>query len=332
MGNQLKEEDYFFKRRNDICDKLTTLRAIFPDELNSGEYNFKGGSLNSYCPNRNCNEDINKICAGCLWLFNQLYNDSTDFSNNANDNIYIVTYILGWLSYKLNQKTENGIDKLMDFYNKHMKNVDRYKKSIENPTEYKTYIDIINKNMELMDIDIKIMSKFYDAFNNMCKMYNELSKSRTNSEEYLKYVNNFAKNYNTLFNETSGNLFKRVLPAVSNDYNYIKSILNVEYIRNQFPELQKEKKAQVSESSPKGTQIDDSSSETSKAISETKIPGSEAKVSDSEIKLSDPETTIYSSLVINKLIPIPFILVATLILLGITYKVNNKTIKKYIQH
>ncbi|WBY54639.1 PIR protein [Plasmodium yoelii yoelii] len=207
----------------------------------------------------------------------------------------------------------------MDFFDKHMKNVDEYNKYIENNTENKTYADLINKNKELMDIDIKIMSKFYDAFNNMCKMYNNLSKAKNNGTEYLKYVNNFADNYNALFNETSGNLFKRVLPAVSNDYNYIKSTLNVEYVRKQFPELTTEKKTQISLSSDE-TQLDDSSSGTSPLNSKTGVSDYEPEISDSETKISDSETTLLSSLIIHKLIPIPFMFVVILILLGIAYK------------
>ncbi|EAA17897.1 hypothetical protein YYC_02097 [Plasmodium yoelii 17X] len=329
MGNQLKEEDYFFKRRNDICSKLTTLRAFFPDELNSGEYYFKGGSLKRYCPkSRNCDNDIDKINSYCLWLFNQLYGDSTDFSNNENDNIIIITFIFGWLSYKLNQKAENRITKLNEFYNKHMQNVQEYNTSIENNTKYKTYIDLININKELMDIDISVMSKFYGVFKNLCKMYNELSKTKINGEEYLKDVNDFVNNYNTLFNDKNSNLFKQILHAASNDYNYIKRTLHVESVRNQFPELITEKKKEM-DVSPSGTTELGSENE----MSGSEISGSE--ILDSEIldsEILDSDSTSQSSSILNKLILIPFIFVATLILLGIAYKVNNNSIKKYIQH
>ncbi|CXH20191.1 Plasmodium variant antigen protein Cir/Yir/Bir, putative [Plasmodium berghei] len=185
----------------------------------------------------------------------------------------IVTYILSWLSYKLNQKPQNGITKLMDFYNKHMETSEEYKKNIENDTEYKTYIALIDKNKGLMDIDISVMSKFYNLFNNLCKMYNELQTANNNAQEYLKYVNNFADEYKNIFNEnfndTNDNLFKQVLSVVSNDYNYIKSTLNVE-------------------------SMDGSSSGTS--------------TSNSEPEVSYSETTLSSSLIIKKLILIPSII------------------------
>ncbi|EAA18306.1 putative bir1 protein [Plasmodium yoelii yoelii] len=327
MENKINESEYFFKKHNKICNKFDTLRNLFPDELSSGKYYFKAGPSKRYCPNGGCNNDIDKINGYCLWLFNQLYKDKIDFSNNANDNMNIVTYILGWLSYKLNQKTENKITTLNDFYTTYIKNGEGYNNIIENVTKYKTYKEIIDGNNKLMDIDIKIMSKFYHAFNNMCKMYNELLEAKKNGEKYLKYVNNFVENYNTLFNDTNSNLFKQVLSGVSNDYNYIKSKLDVESIRNQFPELSNERTETQVSSSSKEPQIDDSSSGTSTLNSKIEVSDSEPETLNFETDVSNSETTLLSSLIINKLIPIPFMFFVILIILGIAYKVNNKSIK-----
>ncbi|ETB56440.1 hypothetical protein YYC_05585 [Plasmodium yoelii 17X] len=320
---------YFIKEKMNICGKFDTLRLLFPDELtNSREYYFKAKPSNKYWPNGMCNNDIDKINGYCLWLFNQLYGDSIDFSNNVNDNMYIVTFILGWLSYKLNQKTENEITKLDEFYNKHMENVKQYNTPIDNITQYKTYIDLINNNKELMDIDIKVMSKFYDTFKNLCKMYSELSKAKSKGKEYLEYVNNFANNYNALinenFNDTNENSFKQVLSVALNDYNYIKNQLHIEHIKNQIPELPKEKTVtDVPGSSPNELQMDESSSGTSESRSGIEVSSSETEVSDSD-------STSPSSSILNKFISIPFIFVVTLILLGIAYKVNNKSIKNIL--
>ncbi|CXH21513.1 BIR protein [Plasmodium berghei] len=328
MGqNTTNSTKYFIKNDNKICTTFDDLRKFFSDGLTeSGEYNSISGPLNAYCPNgdsgnnKECKTDVDKINAGCLWLFKQFYGDSEKISNNADSNMNIVTYILSWLSYKLNQKPQNGITKLMDFYNKHMETSEEYKKNIENDTEYKTYIALIDKNKGLMDIDISVMSKFYNLFNNLCKMYNELQTANNNAQEYLKYVNNFADEYKNIFNEnfndTNDNLFKQVLSVVSNDYNYIKSTLNVESVRKQIPELTKKKTAkQFSGPSLKKTQISLSSNE-------TQMDGSSSgtSTSNSEPEVSYSETTLSSSLIIKKLILIPFILVATIILLGISYK------------
>ncbi|CDU16878.1 PIR protein [Plasmodium yoelii] len=315
MGqNKINGTEYLVKRDNRICGTFHTLRLLFPDEMNdSGEYIFKGRNYTNYLRKSNYT-DIDKINGYCLWLFKQFYGDRISFSNNVNNNMYVVTSIFGWLSYKLNQKAENGITKLDDFYNKYMQSVEEYNTPIENDTQYKTYIDFINKNKELMNIDIKVMSKFYDALKNLCKMYSELLDAKYKGDEYLKYVNNFADNYNILFNDTNSNLLKQILSAASNDYNYIKNELNVESIKNQFPELQKEKK-EIQVPGPISVK-----SNVSDNLSGMSSPSSDTKVSDSETEVLNSETTLSSSLIINKLISIPFILVVTLISLGIAYK------------
>ncbi|VTZ81331.1 PIR protein [Plasmodium yoelii] len=299
------------------CNKFDTVRSLFPDELDSGEYKFKAAKYKDYF-SKSEYTNIDKINGCFLWLLKIIFENSNNFSGGANENIIIVTYIFSWLSYKLNQKTENGITKLNEFYSKYIENVQEYKGSIEKNTQYKTYIEVINKNKKLMDIDISVMSKFYDVFKNLCKMYDDLSKANNNSQEYLKYVNIFVDNYKALinenFNDTNNNLFSHVLSVLLNDYNYIKSNLYNESVKKQFPELTKEKtKAQAPGSSFKGTQMDDSSGKMPVSISQTEESISQTKVSDSE-------TTLFSSLTINNLIPIPLILVATLILLGISYK------------
>ncbi|ETB59045.1 hypothetical protein YYC_03337 [Plasmodium yoelii 17X] len=376
MGqNQTDNTEYFIKKRNYLCNKFDTLWSLFPDELDSsGKYNFKVAKYKSFLHNKSEYTDIDKINGFFLWLLKEVFGNSNNLSGNANENMIIITYIFSWLSYKLNQKTTNGITKLNDFYSNYIENVQEYNGSIEKNTKYKNYKEIIDGNKNFMDIDIKVMSKFYEVFKNLCKMYNELKKVNTNSNEYLEYVNNFASNYKALvnenFNDANDNSFRQVLSIALNDYNYIKDTLGVEYVKKQFPELTKEKTpTQVSTSNPKETRDDSSnkmpvsSSQTEESISQTKVSDSQTGVSDSEIDVSDSETTLFSSLTINKLIPIPLILVATLILLvsdsettlfssltinklipiplilvatlillGIAYKVNNKSIKKYIQH
>ncbi|CDR19190.1 YIR protein, partial [Plasmodium yoelii] len=189
------------------CDQFDTMWRVFPDELkNSGEYYFKGGSLNTYFPNKKYGNDIDKINAGCLWLFKQFYGSLYNFSSNANENMNIVTYIMTWVSYKLNQKKQDGITKFNEFYSRHIKNVDEYNNSIEDSTEYRSYIDLMNKKQELMDIDIKLMSKLYDLFKNLCKMYNDFSKKSNNRKNYIEYANKFADEYKKLFNDNDNNV------------------------------------------------------------------------------------------------------------------------------
>ncbi|WBY57732.1 PIR protein [Plasmodium yoelii yoelii] len=267
-----------------ICDTFDSLRVLFRDELyNSGEYIINGGQYRDYFCRSNYT-DIDKINGYILWLFNNILNS-----------IYNC------------ESTENCITVGV---------------SIDNAAKYKNYKEIIDKNKKLMDIDIKVISKFYDAFNNLCKMYNELSKVKSKSEEYLKYVNNFVDNYNALFNDTNANLFKQVLSAASYDYNYIKNRSNVESIRKDFPELITEKKIQISLSSDRTQTL---------SSSDIPVSGSKDKISTSETDVSDSDSTSPNSSILNKLLSIPLTFFATIILLGIAYKCSLFEFRKQSQ-
>ncbi|ETB56498.1 hypothetical protein YYC_05537 [Plasmodium yoelii 17X] len=297
----MNEEDYFLKRHNQICTTFDTLRKLFPDDLTeSGEYKINGGHYRTYFPKLGYT-DVDKINGYFLWLFNSILYSIYVCGSKESCITVVFVYILGWLSYKLNQKTENGITKLMDFYTMYIENGEEYKKSIENGAKYKTYIELINKKKDLMNVNISVMSKFYDALI-IC--------------EYLKYVNNFVDNYNTLFSYTNDNLFKQALSVASNDYYHIKRTLDVDFVREQFPELTKETTATQISTTPKKSQMGDASSGKSESSSDTKV-----SISDS---------TSPSSSLVNKLISIPFIFVVISILLGIAYKWESiNTIDKY---
>ncbi|EAA18298.1 putative bir1 protein [Plasmodium yoelii yoelii] len=294
---------------------------FFSDELDeSGKYNFSRGMLGKYCPKSgNCDNDIYKIDAGCLWLFNKFYGDSNNFSNNANAKIGVAVYIMVWLGYKLNKMLNTQFSNLNEFYSKHMKTVNEYKQSITGVTEYTSYIDLINKHNYVVNISNENVPKFYDAFKILCNMINNVDK-KDGGKAYLEYANKFVDEYEKLFNDNNnveGNSYNKLLCTMSNDYTVFGKTVANPKMRNKLPELTTKKKTQIT-SSPNVSQMDTSS------------PGTSTSVS--EIEISDPDLMPPSLSILNKLIPISLIFVAILILLGIAYKVNNKSIKKYIQH
>ncbi|ETB61158.1 hypothetical protein YYC_02084 [Plasmodium yoelii 17X] len=292
------------------CGEFETIWKFFSDDLNeSGNYNFTSGMLKNYCPKKNCDSDINKIDAGCLWLFNKFYMNSNNFSNYANNNIDIVVYIMMWLGYKLNKMLNTQFSNINEFYNKHMKNIDEYNKSTDDVMNYKNYIDLINKKNEFMDIDINVMSTFYDLFKILCNMIINADKNDSD-KKYLEYANKFADEYKKLFNDdhnnTKGSPYNQILSILSNEYtSYEKNTVNF-HIRNTLPKL-------VTEKTP--TQVSGSSHKETQNISPSGTPASS-----SDTTISDSDSTPPSSSILNKLILIPFIFVATLILLGIAYK------------
>ncbi|CDU17345.1 PIR protein [Plasmodium yoelii] len=300
-----------------VCGEFESMWKFFSDDLSeSGNYNFATGMLKSYCPKGKCDSYINKIDAGCLWLFNKLYGDNEKFMYDADGKTDIVVYIMIWLGYKLNKKLNTEFPNLNEFYNKHMKNTDEYNNHIDGVDSYSSYNDLINKKEELVNISNENMSKLYDLFKILCNMINNAGK-KDNGETYLKHANEFVGEYQKLFNDNDnnveGNSYNKILSILSNDYTSYGEQSIYSHIKKLHPKLITEKKTHVSEPGSNETQMDGLMSGTSTAISET-------KVSDSETDVLDSETTLSSSLTINKLISIPFVLVVTLILLGIAYK------------
>ncbi|VTZ81312.1 PIR protein [Plasmodium yoelii] len=299
-----------------VCGEFESMWKFFSDELKgSGEYDISLRVFNKYCPNNNCNNDINKINAGCLWLFNQFYGDVVNFSRYADDKIDIVVFIMIWLGYKLNQKLIKEFPNLKDFYSKHIQNAEEYNKTINGVKGYTSYIDLINKHDYVINISNENMSKLYDLFKNLCKMYNDSSKASNNSKKYIEYAEEFVKKYKDLnedSNNVEGSSYNKILSTLSNEYTYFRNSYVKSIKRSTVPELITKKTTHVSASNPiEGKDV---------SLGETSVSSSKTEVSISKDKVSDSDSGSPSSSILNKLISIPFIFVATLILLGIVYK------------
>ncbi|ETB58544.1 hypothetical protein YYC_03873 [Plasmodium yoelii 17X] len=211
------------------CNLFFAVRGWFPDKLDSGNYKFIDDNQYKRHLTKETYTDIDKINGWCLFLFNRIFMDSHLYEYYANSNIYFVGYILAWLSYKLNQKTNNGISNLMDFYTDHMEKINEYQTPIEGITDYTNYIELINKNMDLLDINFEDMSKFYEAFILLCDMYDGLDDVSPKCEKYLEYNNDFLKKYEELkkYSSTSeNNSYIQMLSILSNYYDNLKSKCN----------------------------------------------------------------------------------------------------------
>ncbi|EAA19681.1 putative bir1 protein [Plasmodium yoelii yoelii] len=157
-------------------------------------------------------------------------------------------------------------------------------------------------------------------------MINNADK-KDNGKSYLEYANKFVDEYEKLFNDNNNvkaihiiNYYVQCQMIIL----FLERLLLILKCEINYPDLTTKKKTQIT-SSPNVSQMDTSSPGTS-----TSRSGIE--VSSSETEPSDSDSVSPSSSILNKLILIPIIFVATLISLGIAYKVNNKSIKKYIQH
>ncbi|ETB61181.1 hypothetical protein YYC_02107 [Plasmodium yoelii 17X] len=218
-----------------LCENFDTLRNYLPDDSSNSTASDINNleNIKYYCSNEDseeaeCETEFDKIKAGCLWLFEQLFVENKK-------NISTVQYIIIWLSYKLNQKTYEGIKDLNEFYTKYIEKNRHYtgckqggkdcSGSLTKNTGYQNYKEIIDKKKKLLNINIENMSKFYDAFKLLCNMYTKFYANR-NNKEYLNCAKKFVEKYNELNNDsvnTKDDVYCQVLSTLSNDYNDFKN-------------------------------------------------------------------------------------------------------------
>ncbi|CDU17791.1 PIR protein [Plasmodium yoelii] len=289
------------------CHNFTNFWKLFPDELKKSKYDFRSYIFNKYCPNNNCVADTDIVNAGCLWLFNI-------FFGTGGISLYLDTYknavlcIMIWLSYKLNQKTGNGIIKLNDFYSNHIENNTQYTDNKLRHEKFKSYKEIIDTIKEYMDIDINEISKFYELLKLLCNM--DTAYKSTNSIDFSEHVKKFGEEYEKLLNDdnnTDNSLYNKILHVLYNYYNNFeeyRAFIKKEMIRPPLSTEKTSKKGDVDVSNI--TKTTELSSETGKQ----NIP---------TITLSS-NTELSGSSLVSKLIPVLSIFVAIAIFLGISYK------------
>ncbi|VTZ80319.1 PIR protein [Plasmodium yoelii] len=217
-----------------VCEKFQDVRKWLSYEVivgNSANINEK---LKNYCDNRSCDGIFDKINAGCLYLFDEFFAGFTQFTSVANRKINIVDYILIWLGYmlNLNKINENGTIDL--FYETYINNNQKYNKIITGVTGYKTYNELVDIKEDLMSIDLKDMSKFYDAFILLCDICTGVNENNSNCDKNLEKAIKFVEIYDELNEDYYNGIYSpynQLLSTLSNDYCNLKNKCN------QFPTL-----------------------------------------------------------------------------------------------
>ncbi|ETB63466.1 hypothetical protein YYC_00221 [Plasmodium yoelii 17X] len=301
-----------------LCGDFTTFRKFFRDELkDSGEYDFNSRTFKKYCPKESCNNDIEKINAGCLWLIYEFF-VRLGFSAGQHVLKYDSVCIIIWLGYIISLKSQDGINKLSDYYSKHIKDNVEYSKHEIGDDKYKNYKNIIDEIQEYMNIDISIMPEFYKLLKLLCNMYTAYEASK--STEVLQHANDFVDKYKKLLdddNNNEGNSFNKILNVLSIYYNNLVKGNRFNKLSIDRPSLPIEKTPK--KDNPEGTRVTEAteiSSEQGKSDIATATPSSDITLSESSL--------------VNKLVIVLPILAAIPIFLGIAYKVNNKKFKNYL--
>ncbi|CDS44115.1 PIR protein [Plasmodium yoelii] len=211
-----------------LCSNFDFLRKHLPDELNKkGEIELdRITNYEKYCPDNNCNTEIDKITIGFLWLLQQYFTKYPKKGDHVNDIKPFFLYIILWLSYKLNQNSEHKTTKINEFYNKHVIDSGKYKQFINDAYKFSGLGEFIDKKKDLLNININDMSNFYDASKLICSMYSNKA-ANTDVKNLSDNANEFVKKYQELkgySNKTDGNSYKQILSALLTDYDNLKNI------------------------------------------------------------------------------------------------------------
>ncbi|CXH91547.1 BIR protein [Plasmodium berghei] len=208
-----------------LCQNFDVLRMHLPVKLGgTAKFELKNISdFQNYCPNDNCDTELEKITIGFLWLLGQYFTKYPNKDCNVNDIKPFFLYIILWLSHKLNQITDQNFTKINDFYTNHVINNDKYSNFINDSNRYTNLNEFINGQKDFFNINIKDMSKFYDASKLICSMHDKVARNK--HENLSNDANGFVNKYAALNNDCNinGTVRSKIFNVLSTDYNNLKT-------------------------------------------------------------------------------------------------------------
>ncbi|SCL81834.1 CIR protein [Plasmodium chabaudi chabaudi] len=216
-----------------VCEEINIMgKYIVVKQEGSGVNIEFDNKLDDYCPNKNngingqCETNDEKISAGFIWLL-VMFEHLCDEECPQNEKDRYVEYAILWLSYMLNQISNEGISTLKNFYTNHIENNTNYTSHVSSASD-SNYKGIVDKKINLMNMNKNIISKFYEVLKSLCSMHTECIGCKSNCTDCLEKAKDFADKYNKL-NENSdtnqSDSYKNVLYSLSTDYNNLKNYL-----------------------------------------------------------------------------------------------------------
>ncbi|SCL97558.1 CIR protein [Plasmodium chabaudi adami] len=253
---------------NNLCTIFKGIDANLVVKSNDPEFYRKSfSSLNNFCPlsddqkDQECNNYEELVSSAFIILL-------IKFKSNV-ENDKLVQYAILWLCYELNKK--NGISNLNDFYNEYIKGIEKYTKGTKVNEIYNSCVDIINKKEYFMNMDIKIASNIYKAFEKLCKLYTECNEKNNNYLSCSQDAQDFSNEFKKLNDDPSiigNNSYSQILYTLSTDYNNFKNYCNGKCSGcNDIPPLPKIKAEQsFAQNSMQSSEVTSPSSSIAKAL------------------------------------------------------------------
>ncbi|CDU20337.1 PIR protein [Plasmodium yoelii] len=207
-----------------VCNLINTIDEYFNDDQKTPEkYNSRDLLKSFFSDSEDCSGEEN-IIYGFILLLNM-------FGEEDIDSDKIVEYAILWLINKINQKKKNETIMLDYFYTDYIKSNSCYNKHIsDNSDSNNNKDDIICKKIKSMNIDIKDISNFYDAFKSLCNMYSEIGEEKEpQCKKCLENAGELFEKYEKLKNDLNinkGSSYYELLSSLSNDYRNFEQMYN----------------------------------------------------------------------------------------------------------
>ncbi|VTZ80313.1 PIR protein [Plasmodium yoelii] len=202
------------------CDAINEIDKYFDDNTKNPE-EYDVNILHMYCPGNKCSSDEEEIVAGFIMLLNMIGEEGIDGEK-------LVEYAILWLSYKLNQKTQNGTTTLNEFYTNRVVKNNKYEENIS--TNNNINKDVIENKIKSMNMNIKDVSNFYDAFKSLCNMCSEISaEENTECKKCLENAGEFFEKCEKLKNAldiTKESSYSQLWLSLSKDYKNFEGNYN----------------------------------------------------------------------------------------------------------
>ncbi|CAD2105425.1 PIR protein CIR protein [Plasmodium vinckei] len=318
--------DYFFENNNG--------QLIVPNKYKS---------IHNYCHYRNnpgkCNGYFELASSGVIQLLKTL-----KVKYNLEDD-KLAEYAILFLSYKLNKKKKNGGINLNDFYTNYIETNNYYNNKI-NGNDSLTYMEIIDKKKDLMDININEISKSSGPFHILFYLNYVFHDEYLDCQHYLGLAKSFVNQFKVLNNDSKNiedSPYSQILSTLSNDYKNLKKIYYDKNKSCNFPPLQeltpKKRSAENHVASPTASSVDKSVKDSLDNSVKDSLDNSVKDSLDNSVKSfaqssgqtfgETPKVTSSSSSISTTLIPALSIFSIIPVFLGISYKtIFKKKIKK----
>ncbi|SCL88981.1 CIR protein [Plasmodium chabaudi chabaudi] len=226
-----------------LCDAINGVDELIKVEVKGDGIIFEYDKmLDTYCPTNKeaktrhqgqdgqCSGYRETVISAFIQLL-EIFKSNGDEENLKSNKL--AQYAILLLSYKINQhpSVNSGIS---DIYSLLKKN--KYWNN-----NYHNYIEQIEN---LMNMDTKDTSKFYNILKLLCDIYTAFDEDNRNCAKCLEKAKEFVKSFEELNNDSSitgNNSYSQILYDLSTDYNSFKSNCN------DIPPLPNIKAAQISE-------------------------------------------------------------------------------------